>query len=334
MDVLLRSLLFAAVLAPSLVGSAAGDESDGRLVLVVSGTPGTDEYGRAFNTWAERWVDAAEAGGATAVRIGAGDRSADSTDYSVLRSQIESFGETYLDKAGAELWIVLIGHGTFDGRLARFNLRGPDVAASELERWLEDIRCPTVIANCASSSAPFMQRLAALHRVVITATKSGAEHNFARFGDHLSRAVSDASFDLDKDGQTSLFEAYLAASRRTEQFYESEGRLATEHSLLDDNGDGQGIRADWFRGIRPVKIPKGTEKVDGRRAHQLHLVRSESEQSLPAELRQQRDQLELAVIELRDRKFQFAVEDEYYAQLEPLLIRLAQVYQRPAAARN
>lgn len=334
MDVILRSLVLAAAMVAYLTTAVVGDESDGRLVLVVTGASGTDEYERAFNTWADRWIDAAQSGGTNVVRIGVGDRSADSTDHGVLRSQIESFEESHLDHAGAELWIVLIGHGTFDGRLARFNLRGPDVSASELERWLENIKCPTVIANCASASAPFMQRLAAPHRVVITATKSGAEHNFARFGDHLSRAIGDASFDLDKDGQTSLFEAYLAASRRTDQFYESEGRLATEHSLLDDNGDGQGIRADWFRGIRPVKTPKGTEKVDGRRAHQLHLVRSETEQSLPAELRQQRDDLELAVIELRDRKAQFASEDEYYAQLEPLLVRLAQVYQRPATARN
>ena len=33
-------------------------------------------------------------------------------------------------KSGAELWLVLIGHGTFDGQAAKFNLRGPDVSAA------------------------------------------------------------------------------------------------------------------------------------------------------------------------------------------------------------
>ncbi len=44
--------------------------------------------------------------------------------------------------------------------------------------------------------------------------------------------------DLDKDGQVSLLEAFLIASRRTLEFYKVEGRIATEHALIDDNGDG------------------------------------------------------------------------------------------------
>lgn len=332
MEFITRSMLFALAFSMSAsFGAAAEDVTAARLVLVVTGASGTEEYGRMFGDWADRWVNAAQQGGARAVRVGADSSDTNRTDYETLRNEVAAFKASHADEAGAELWIVLIGHGTFDGRLARFNLRGRDVAASEIEQWLEEVHCPTVVANCASASAPFMQRLAAPNRVIITATKSGAEQNFARFGEHLSRAIGDASYDLDKDGQTSLFEAFLAASRRTDQFYESEGRLATEHSLLDDNGDAQGIRADWFRGIRPVKTPKGAEQVDGRRAHQLHLVRSETEQSLPPDLRRQRDSLELAVVELRDRKSEFASEDEYYGQLEPLLIRLARVYAQPVS---
>lgn len=336
MDVVRRSYRLLPAVLVLFSSLAVGDESspsavdNPRLVLVVTGAPGTNEYGRMFASWADRWMKAATTGGANAVRIGAAEEESDGkSDRDRLRGQIDEFQSALADADGAELWIILIGHGTFDGRLARFNLRGPDVAASDFEQWLEEIPCPTVIANCASSSAPFMQKLAAPNRVLITATKSGAEHNFARFGEHLSRAIGDESFDLDKDGQTSVFEAFLSASRKTDQFYESEGRLATEHSLLDDNGDAQGIRADWFRGIHPVKRPKGTEQVDGRRSHQLHLVRSAAEESLPPEQRRQRDALELAVIQLRDRKQDFGSEDEYYGQLEPLLIRLARLSVQP-----
>jgi hypothetical protein len=35
--------------------------------------------------------------------------------------------------------------------------------------------------------------------------------NFARFGDYLSQSIIDAAADLDKDDQTSLWEAFLMA---------------------------------------------------------------------------------------------------------------------------
>ncbi len=168
----------------------------------------------------------------------------------------------------------------------------------------------------------------------MTATKTGAEINFARFGEFLSEAIGDSKFDLDKDGQTSVFEAFLSASRRTLAFYDDEGRLATEHALLDDNADGLGVRADFFRGVRLVKKAQGSATVDGRLAHQFHLVRSDSERQLSPESRRLRDQLEQAVIQLRDRKSSFEDEDAYYTQLEALLVQLAKAYEaaKPAPA--
>src|SRR5687768_17002490 len=107
-----------------------------------------------------------------------------------------------------------------------------------------------VIVNCASGSGPFMNALSAPQRVVITATKSGQEQNFARFGDYFSSSISAPEADLDKDGQTSVLEVFLSAGHRVTEFYEQESRLATEHSLLDDTGDALGTPADWFQGVR------------------------------------------------------------------------------------
>jgi hypothetical protein len=184
-----------------------------------------------------------------------------------------------------------------------------------------------VIVNCGASSAPFLKELSGPNRAVITATKSGSELNFARFGDYLSKAIGDVAADLDKDGQTSLFEAYLAASKETEKFYKTEGRLATEHAILDDNSDGQGVRSDWFRGIRSIKKANGNAKIDGRFAHQLHLIRSEREKALEPKTRVKRNRLELAVIQLRDRRDQFRDLNSYYQELEPLLVQLAELYE-------
>ena len=115
------------------------------------------------------------------------------------------------------------------------------------------------------------------------------------------------------------------ASRRVSEFYETEGRLSTEHALLDDNGDGLGAPADFFRGVRAVKKPAGGGTVDGLRAHQGHLVYSEQERKMPPELRFRRDELERAIASLRAKKSQLTAE-EYYRQLETLMHELAKVY--------
>jgi hypothetical protein len=183
------------------------------------------------------------------------------------------------------------------------------------------------VINTASSSAPFLRTLSAPERVVIAATKSGFEQNYSRFGQFLAGAIAEPQADLDKDGQTSLLEAFLIASARVDEFYSAAGRLATEHALLDDNADGLGTRADWFRGIRPVQRAEDGASLDGYRAHQFHLVHSQAENKMPPPLRARRDRLELEVVKLRDAKESFS-EDEYFSRLEKLLCDIAQIYEQ------
>jgi len=320
---------------------AAGQQktpAEERLVIVARGASGTDEYGKLFDTWTDRWAQAAREGAGQLVLIGSRKPRTVSksgvvpqADFDELKSVIARWVQRRPQTG--ELWIVLIGHGTFDGRTARFNLQGRDVSARQFEEWLAPVKTPMAFINCTSSSAPFLKRLAGPGRVLVTATKSGSEQNFARFGEFLSLAIGDVRFDLDKDGQTSLLEAFLAASRRTEEFYETAGRLATEHALLDDNGDGSGVRADWFRGVRVIRKSASGAGVDWQRAHQLHLKRSDLEKALPVDVRRERDRIELAVIALRDRKDTFEDPDLYYTELEMLLVALAKIYElRPEPA--
>ena len=183
-----------------------------------------------------------------------------------------------------------------------------------------------VIVNCASSSSPFLNALKAKGRVVITATRSGVERNYCRLGGFLATAIGDSTADLDKDGQTSLLEAWLIAARRTAAFYEEEGRLATEHSLLDDNGDGKGTQSDWFRGLQVTK--KSAEEgllPDGLRAHQFHLIPSANERKLTAEQRAERDALELELARHRSRKAKLK-DEEYYERLEEILRQMSRIY--------
>lgn len=291
-------------------------------VLVVVGAEGTPEYGREFTTWADRWHAAADRGGARFVVIGRAEPSVAATDRDRLKQHLQA----EMVESPYPLWIVLIGHGTYDGRETKFNLRGPDVTDVELAEWLKPTRRPLAVIDCTASSAPFLNRLSVPNRVVITATRSGSELQFARFGDYLSAAIADPSADLDKDDQTSLLEAFLAASHRVDEFYKQAGRLATEHALLDDNGDGLGTPGDWFSGIRATKAARDGSPLDGPRARQWHLVPSDRERAIPAEVRVNRDELELAIESLRQKKSSMS-EDEYYEQLEPLLLELARVYE-------
>jgi hypothetical protein len=109
------------------------------------------------------------------------------------------------------------------------------------------------------------------------------------------------------------------------EFYDERARLPTEHALVDDNGDGMGTPAAWFRGLRATQRAKDGATLDGTRAHQWHLVPSDREQRMPANVREQRDKLEVQIAALRAEK-EHMDEDDYYRRLEALLVELAQLY--------
>jgi hypothetical protein len=293
-------------------------------VLLVVGASGEDIYEPIFAKCEKLWREAALRGGAEVVTIGLDSiPSAESDqDKKKLQAAIDNFKLTN----SAPAWIVFIGHGTDNGKEAKFNLRGPDVSAAELADWLKPVQRPLIIVNTASSSGAFIKSLSATNRVIVTATRSGGEINFAHFGEYLAESIGSLDADLDKDEQTSLLEAFLMASRRVSDFYKDEGRLATEHALIDDNGDGLGTPADWFQGVRAVKKPDKGQTVDGRRAHQIHLIPNAADQKLTPAQRTRRDQIELAISDLRDRKEKIA-KDAYYRELEALLLQMARLYQ-------
>jgi hypothetical protein len=319
--------LLALVLAFSSLAQPAVATNDVPTVVVVVGASGEAEYATNFVRQAALWEAVGARAGAQRRTIGL-DEAATTNDLERLRLTLEA--ET---KDGpAELWLVLIGHGTFDGQEAKFNLRGPDLAVTNLALWLKPFRRPVAVINTASASAPFLKPLSGQNRVIVTATRSGNEQNFTRFGQMLAEAVTDPQGDLDQDGQTSLLEAFLSAAARVAEFYKTEGRLATEHALIDDNGDGLGTPADWFRGTRATKKAKEGLSLDGLRANQFHLVRSAEEQALTVADRAKRDELELAVARLRENRPPMPGED-YYRTLEALLLELGRLYERPSPAR-
>ncbi len=307
----------ALVLCLSLTAVGADDRP---CVIVVSGAPGSSEYAAQFRKWAGLWQDAATKSQAEAIMIGLSQDPGPS-DRDRLRTAL-----TEQAKAGTSpLWLVLIGHGTYDGREAKFNLRGPDVTDVELAEWLAPLKRPVAILNCASSSGPFLNRLSGENRIVITATRSGHEQNFTHFAQFLAEAIADPRADLDKDGQVSLLEAFLTASSGVREYYKSHAQIATEHALLDDNGDKLGTPPEWFQGVRATQRAKNGAALDGLRAHQFVLIPSARERAIPTAIREKRNQLEFAIATLREGKAKLS-EDEYYRRLETQMVELARLY--------
>ena len=149
-------------------------------------------------------------------------------------------------KPDQQLFVFFIGHGTFDAqaKIAKFNLVGPDLSAQDYAQLFNAL--PTqriVIVNAASASGEFIKPLSAPGRVIITATRSGMEQNATRFIDPFIKAiesVGNSEADADKSGRVSVLEAFEYAAKLVAKSFEAKGTLVTEHSLIDDDGNGEG----------------------------------------------------------------------------------------------
>lgn len=137
----------------------------------------------------------------------------------------------------APVVIILIGHGSGEGAETRISLPGPDMTATDFARVLSTFGNRQVaFLNLASASGDMLPILAARSRVVLTATKSAFERNESQFARFFVDALALDGADVDKDGRISLLEAYRFANAETKRFYENEGRLATEHAQIADEG--------------------------------------------------------------------------------------------------
>ena len=252
-------------------------ELDSPRMVVVIGAAGTDDYGVQFQAWADQWADVADQAGFTLDVLAPGTVTPDSatSDSATSDSVTPDTANAQTDHDRLQrllresavvteqpLWLVLIGHGTFSVNVPKFNLRGPDVSAAELAGWIADIDRPIVVINASSSSGPFVNELSGPNRVIVTATKSGSEQNFARFGGYFASAIGSMDADLDHDQAVSVREAFLKAVSEVESFYAAEDRIATEHALLDDNGDGQGSPSSLISQPESVSV-EDREKIDG-----------------------------------------------------------------------
>jgi hypothetical protein len=216
-------------------------------VLVIVGLAGDPEHGELFRRWAGTLVDSATGRfGIPKDRVAylaedpAKDARATGTS---TRDDIARAFATLSKNATADdvVFVVLIGHGTFDGKVAKFNLPGPDMTPADFAPLVAAIPSKhLVFVNTASSSAPFIAELAAPGRTIVTATRTGAEKFATLFGGYFIDALTSDAADVNRNNRVSVLEAFDSAEREVARAYEKAGTMLTEHPLLDDSGDREG----------------------------------------------------------------------------------------------
>jgi hypothetical protein len=279
--------------------------------VTISGLGGEPDYDQRFKMWAED-IDGSlkKAGGDSKVF----------TMQAPTRDKVQAqFAEiTRQAKPDDSLVLILIGHGSYDGVEYKFNIPGPDLSGAELAALLDHVPATRqLVVVTTSSGGGAIETLRHANRVVISATKSGSEKNATVFARFWAEALRDPAADTDKNEAVSALEAFHYAQRKTTEFFDSAKRLATEHSVLEDTGKGEG-----------EKDPK-PETGTGRLAAAFPVVRLGANAAAARDpnkkaLLDQKEQIENQIDKLKYEKAAMNAAD-YKKQLTALLLQLAKV---------
>ncbi len=143
------------------------------------------------------------------------------------------------------LWVIVVGHSHFDGRMVWINLPGPDVHQEDFGRLFRDLPCREQVFWLSTPASGYcLKPLAASGRVVVSATEADLEVNATLLAFALAEELLPTAdrplADGDNDGLLTVLDLYLAVARNTVQRYLVDMLIVTEHALMDDNGDGRG----------------------------------------------------------------------------------------------
>ena len=217
--------------------------------------------------------------------------------------------------AGDQITLYLIGHGSGAAEEAKFNIVGPDITGTEFAALLDQFRQQdVVIVNTTSASYGFSAMLSAEGRVVISSTRSPSERYDPVFSRYFIEALDNRNGDRDKNNRVSMLEAFEYAKASVEQWYEEQGRLASEHAGLDDNGDAM------------FALDPASDAGDGRLAEIAYIDTlvddSEGLSEAALQLKAKVQELERSVFILRGRKADY-LEADYWQRMQDLLVDLA-----------
>jgi hypothetical protein len=296
---------------------AAPVSASERYALIITGAHGEASYAEQYSKWRQTAVTALleklAFGDANILTLFEGGDAAHAATAAGVRRALDAIRAKM--SSDDVLLVFLIGHGSFDGSEAKFNLVGPDLSSVEWAGLLKPIPGKIVVVNSTAASFPFLEHLAGPRRIVITATDSVAQRFDTVFAEYFIRALTDAAADIDKNGRVSVWEAFTAASMGVGRYYTQRGQLATERALIDDDGDGIGREAggDGKDGSASSRLYFDSDGVGGAPTDEALL-----------RLLQKRTALQIEVEDLKQRR-QLMTPEEYQQEFEKMMLDLARV---------
>jgi len=170
------------------------------------------------------------------------------------------------------LYVTAMGHTHFEAGLAWFNIHGPDIQQKEFAELFHGFQAKEqVFIITIPCSGYYIRNLSGPGRYIISATEADLEVNETVSPHALADLISEdpnPEWDLNKDKKFSLFEFYIALNQNVATRYSDETLIATEHGLLDDNGDGRGTELQMhFLSEEQGGLPKNRQRqtlTDGR----------------------------------------------------------------------
>jgi hypothetical protein len=288
-----------------------GPAREEKVCIVITGLGGMPEYEENFLNWGlateAHFQDELES-----VVYRLDGRNQKKSDILQLFEQISS------SPPSKELWLFLIGHASHDNRNYKFNISGPDLTDQEIQAFFDGLgEVRTYLVAATGASGTLASQLGHKNRVIVTATKSATERQPPLFMSFFLEAVTSEEADTDKNARVSLLEAFLFSHQKVATWFEEKGRIQTEHSTLQDNGQ---VLLEKKNILETHPGNQGTLL-----ASMAYLSRSTDQTYSTREARElasQRVELEREIEDLKFRKNEMP-EDEYYRVLEELLVRLA-----------
>ncbi len=239
--------------------------------VIISGSGGEDAYSERFDAWGQRLrrvlIDRCDHPAANVLLVNETGENADgNSSIKGIRNVFRSLSERVTP--GDDVFVFLIGHGSYRRQVGKLNIPGVDLTAEDLDGFLKMLSAQRIIVvNSASMSAPFVNVLSRDGRIICASTRSTDQRNATQFMRFFVQALEDGSADQNRDDRISVLEICTQASSLTDAWFLSEGLIATENAILDDDGDGLGTRlSDVGAGdgmladrcfLRNFRIPKG-----------------------------------------------------------------------------
>ncbi len=318
---LLMSLFISLVISLGLLPALAKAEL---YITIVQGLSGMPQYQEEFDAVREK-IAAASVTLTTEERVFT--FSGEAATREALLAHFAMLDERMTDDDRAALY--LIGHGSFNGEIYKYNIPGTDLTHVDLKGILDTLPGQNhLLISTGSTSgalveaitgvpAPREDRTADTEEAVppseyllITATRNGNERNVTHFGRFFAEALVSSAADFNKNDTISVQEAFDYADREVAAYFESEGRLATEHAQLRGEGAAQFSLAR----LNVLDFDAGTPEL--------------------AELLQQRLELDNEIESLQLLRNQFASNAEYLSALQALVLRSAELTERIEAAQQ